>query len=57
MIKHLSYRKDSERSIGAIGRHFKLDVKNRIIMVMVYTDLHKFIDKFLANLVLYFIAN
>jgi hypothetical protein len=34
-IKRLSYRKDRERSIGA-GRHFKLDVKNRIIMVLVY---------------------
>ncbi len=34
-IKRLSYRNDRERSIGA-GRHFKLDVKNRTIMVLVY---------------------
>jgi hypothetical protein len=39
-IKRLSYRKDRERSIGAEGRHFKLDVKNRIIMVLVYYRLY-----------------
>jgi hypothetical protein len=33
-IKRLSYRKDRKRSIGG-GRHFKLDVKDRIIMVLV----------------------
>ncbi len=35
-IKRLSNRKDRrERSIGA-GRHFKLDVKNRFLMLLVY---------------------
>ena len=35
-IRRLSKRKDSrERSIGA-GRHFKLDVKNRFLMLLVY---------------------
>lgn len=38
-IKRLSYRKDRKRSIGG-GRHFKLDVKNRIIMVLVYYRLY-----------------
>ena len=35
-IRRLSKRKDSrERSIGA-GRRFKLDVKNRLLMLLVY---------------------
>lgn len=39
-IKRLSSRKDSrERSIGA-GRHFKLDVKNRFLMLLVYYRLY-----------------
>ncbi len=39
-IKRLSNRKDSrERSIGA-GRHFKLDVKNRFLMLFVYYRLY-----------------
>jgi DDE superfamily endonuclease len=39
-IKRLSKRKDSrERSIGA-GRHFKLDVKNRFLMLLVYYRLY-----------------
>lgn len=39
-IKRLSDRKDSrERSIGA-GRHFKLDVKNRFLMLLVYYRLY-----------------
>ena len=39
-IKRLSNRKDSrERSIGA-GRHFKLDVKNRFLMLLVYYRLY-----------------
>ena len=38
--KRLSKRKDSrERSIGA-GRHFKLDVKNRFLMLLVYYRLY-----------------
>ena len=39
-IRRLSYRKDSrERTIGA-GRHFKLDVKNRFLMLLVYYRLY-----------------
>ena len=39
-IKRLSYRKDSrERSIGA-GRPFKLDIKNRFLMLLVYYRLY-----------------
>jgi hypothetical protein len=38
-IKRLSARKDRERSIGG-GRHFKLLVKDRIIMVLVYYRLY-----------------
>ena len=34
-IKRLSNRKDSrEQSMGASGRHFKLDVKNRFLMLL-----------------------
>ena len=38
-IKRLSNRNDRERSIGA-GRHFKLDVKNRFLMLLVYYRLY-----------------
>lgn len=38
-IKRLSKRKDREREIGA-GRHFKLDVKNRFLMLLVYYRLY-----------------
>jgi hypothetical protein len=39
-IRRLSNRKDSrQRSIGA-GRHFKLDVKNRFLMLLVYYRLY-----------------
>ena len=39
-IKRLSNRKDSrKRSIGA-GRHFKLDVKNRFLMLLAYYRLY-----------------
>ena len=39
-IKRLYNRKDRrERSIGA-GRHFKLDVKNRFLMLLVYYRLY-----------------
>lgn len=37
--KRLSYRKERQRSIGA-GRHFKLLVKDRVIMVLVYYRLY-----------------
>ena len=39
-IKRLSKRKeDRERSIGA-GRHFKLDVRDRFLMLLVYYRLY-----------------
>lgn len=38
-IQRLSKRKNRERSIGA-GRHFKLDVKNRFLIVLVYYRLY-----------------
>ena len=39
-IQRLSKRKDSrKRSIGA-GRHFKLDIKNRFLMILVYYRLY-----------------
>jgi DDE superfamily endonuclease/Helix-turn-helix of DDE superfamily endonuclease len=38
-VKRLSTRKDRERSIGG-GRHFKLLVKDRVIMVLVYYRLY-----------------
>ena len=40
-IKRLSKRKDDrEREIGAGGRHFKLDFKNRFLMLLVYYRLY-----------------
>ncbi len=38
-IKRLSKRKDREREIGA-GRHFKLDVRDRFLMILVYYRLY-----------------
>src|SRR5207342_3663654 len=38
-IKRLSYKRNRERDIGA-GRHFKLLVKDRVIMVLVYYRLY-----------------
>ena len=38
-IQRLSKRKNRERDIGA-GRHFKLDVKNRFLMLLVYYRLY-----------------
>lgn len=38
-IKRLSSRKHRERAVGA-GRRFKLDVKNRFVMVLVYYRLY-----------------
>lgn len=38
-IQRLSKRKNRERGIGA-GRHFKLDVKNRFLMFLVYYRLY-----------------
>ena len=39
-IKRLSNRKDREREIDAIGRHFKLDTKDRFLMLLVYYRLY-----------------
>jgi hypothetical protein len=38
-IKRLEKRKNRERSIGA-GRHFKLDLKDRVLMLLVYYRLY-----------------
>ncbi len=38
-IKRLSYKRNRERDVGA-GRHFKLDVKNRFAMVLMYYRLY-----------------
>ena len=37
--KHLSSKRNRERDIGA-GRHFKLVIKDRVIMVLVYYRLY-----------------
>ena len=34
------FKKYQEREIGAIGRHFKLDIKNRFFMLLVYYRLY-----------------
>ena len=39
-IKRLSKIKNRKRDIGAIGRHFKLDVKDRFLMLLVYYRLY-----------------
>ncbi len=41
-IKRLSYKrkKDRKRKTGAVGRPFKLDVKNRFLMLLVYYRLY-----------------
>ena len=38
-IKRLSYKRNRERDIGA-GRHFKLDIEDRVILVLVYYRLY-----------------
>ena len=38
-IQRLSKRKNRERGIGA-GRHFKLDIKNRFLMLLMYYRLY-----------------
>src|SRR4249920_2610137 len=38
-MKRLSYKRNRERDIGA-GRHFKLDIKDRVILVLVYYRLY-----------------
>ncbi len=40
--KRLSYKRkeNRKREIGAVGRHFKLDVKNRFVMLLVYYRLY-----------------
>ena len=39
-IKRLSKRKDRERKKFGAGRHFKLDIKNRFLMLLVYYRLY-----------------
>ena len=39
MIQRLSKRTNRERSMSA-GRHFKLDVKNRFLMLLIYYRLY-----------------
>lgn len=39
-IKRLSKRKNRKRDVGAGGRHFKLDVKNRFLMLLLYYRLY-----------------
>ncbi len=39
-LKRLSKRKDRKRDVGAVGRPFKLDVKNRFLMLLVYYRLY-----------------
>ena len=40
-MHHISFkRKNRERSIGPVGRPFKLDVKNRFLMILVYYRLY-----------------
>jgi hypothetical protein len=39
-IKRLSKRKNRERKIGATGRHFKQDIKDRFVMLLVYYRLY-----------------
>ena len=40
-VQRLSKRKNSrERSTGAIGRQFKLDVKNRFLVLLIYYRLY-----------------
>jgi hypothetical protein len=38
-IKRLSSKRRRERDVGAVGRHFKLIVEDRVIMVLVYYHL------------------
>jgi hypothetical protein len=39
-LKRLSKRKDRKRDMGAVGRPFKLDLKNRFLMLLVYYRLY-----------------
>jgi hypothetical protein len=39
-IKRLSSKRRRERDIGAVGRHFKLIVEDRVVMVLVYYRLY-----------------
>ncbi len=41
-IKRLSYKRkeDRKRKYGAIGRHFKMDLKDRFVMLLVYYRLY-----------------
>ena len=39
-IQRLSKRKNKERGIGAVGIHFKLNIKNRFLMLLIYYRLY-----------------
>ena len=39
-LKRLSKRKDRKRDMGGVGRPFKLDLKNRFLMLLVYYRLY-----------------
>ena len=39
-IKRLSKRKDRKRDTGAAGRPFKLDLKDRFLMILIYFRLY-----------------
>ncbi len=39
-IYYLSKRKYRKRDIGAVGRHFKLDTRDRFLMLLVYYRLY-----------------
>ncbi len=39
-IQQLSKRKDREREIGAVGRHFKMNKRDRFVMLLVYYRLY-----------------
>ena len=39
-VQRLSKRKYRKRDIGAVGRHFTLDTRNRILMLLVYYRLY-----------------
>ncbi|MER5190103.1 MAG: transposase family protein [Candidatus Nitrosocosmicus sp.] len=39
-LKRLSKKINRKRKIGAVGRHFKLDLRDRFVMLLVYYRLY-----------------
>jgi hypothetical protein len=39
-LKRLTKRIDRKRKIGAIGRHFKMDLRDRFLMLLIYYRLY-----------------